>query len=315
MTASTPATAAVPTPAEHKDSPVLGMSCAIAAFFLFALMNVFAKKLSDHHSVIEIGFYRNLIAVLPLLVMVYVMGKRDILVIRSNPRGIIIRSILGTISLVLTFGAFSIMPLADATAFLFTSSLLVPVFGFFFLKENVGRYRWGAVLVGFMGVLVMLRPSGDVNLYGVALALTAALMHATLQTILRALGKTERPETVTFYFVFIGTFISLIPMPLVFQMPTWNEAPFLIGVGLTGVGAQFLLSIAYKYAQASIVTIFNFSGIIWATLFGWMFWDEWPDTAIWVGGAIVIASNVFIVYREQKLARQARATVQKTPGL
>lgn len=303
------------TPSPRNDNPVLGMVMAIGAFFLFAVMNVFAKKLSENHSVIEVAFFRNAIAVLPLLYMIYVMGKKEILVIRSSPRTIVIRSVVGTISLATTFGAYAMMPMADATAFLFTSSLIIPVLGFFFLKEHVGPYRWSAILIGFLGVVVMLQPSGNVNLAGVGLALTAASMHSTLQIILRALGKTESPETVTFYFVFIGTFISLIPMPLVFTMPTWSEVPYIIGLGLTGLVAQFMLSMAYKNAQASIVTVFNYSGIIWATLFGYLFWNDLPTTTILIGGSIVIASNVFIVYREQKLAKIARAVVQETEGL
>lgn len=304
-----------PAAPEKTDRTVFGMVCAICAFFLFSVMNVFAKFLSDNHHVIEIGFYRNFIAMLPMLFIIYAMGKHEILKIKTSPKMIVVRSVIGTISLVATFGAFSLMPMADATAFLFTSSLIVPMFGFFFLKEHVGKYRWGAILIGFLGVLVMLKPTGDVNMMGAAVALSAALMHATLQTILRSLGKTESPETITFYFVFIGTFVSLIPLPLVFVMPTWEEVPYIIGLGLTGVAAQMMLSLAYKNAQAAIVTVFNYSGIIWATLFGWMFWNDWPTHTILAGGAIVIASNVFIVFREQRLARIARATVQKTEGL
>lgn len=304
-----------PAAPEKADRTVFGMCCAICAFFLFSVMNVFAKLLSESHHIIEIGFYRNFIAMLPMLFIIYAMGKREILKIKTSPKMIVVRSVIGTISLVATFGAFSLMPMADATAFLFTSSLIVPMFGFFFLKEHVGPYRWGAILIGFLGVLVMLKPTGDVNMTGAAVALSAALMHATLQTILRSLGKTEAPETITFYFVFIGTFVSLIPLPLVFVMPTWHEVPYIIGLGLTGVAAQMMLSLAYKNAQAAIVTVFNYSGIIWATLFGWMFWNDWPTHTILAGGAIVIASNVFIVYREQRLARIARATVQKTEGL
>lgn len=299
----------------QKDHPLLGMTSAIAAFFCFAVMNVFAKMLSEHHHVVEIAFYRNLIALIPFLFVIYAMGRREILTIHSNPRGIVIRSIIGTISLAATFGTFALLPLADGTAFLFTASLLIPALGFFFLGERVGPYRWGATIIGFMGVCVMLRPSGDVNMTGVVVALSAACLHATLQTILRYLGKTERPETVTFYFVFIGTFVAMIPMPLVFTMPTWNEAPLIIGLGLSGVVGQILLSRAYKFAEASIVTIFNYSGIIWATSFGWLFWDEWPQQTIFIGGAIVIASNVFIVLREHKLAKAALAEVQKAEGL
>ncbi len=292
-----------PTTMPHKDSPFIGMAAAVAAFFLLAVMNVFAKLLSEHHHVIEIAFYRNAIATLPFLFIIFVMGRKDILVIQSNPKGIVARSTIGTVSLVMTFGAFASMPMADTTAFLFTASLLVPAFGFFFLKEHVGVYRWSAIAIGFVGVLIMLRPTGDVNATGVTMALSAALMHATLQTILRALGKTEKPETVTFYFVFVGTFIALIPMPLIFTMPTWKEVPLILACGITGALAQFMLSIAYKRAEAATVTVFNYSGIIWATAFGWFIWGDWPSHDIWIGGAIVIASNIFIVLRERRLAK------------
>lgn len=295
-----------------KAHPSFGIFCAMGAFFMFALMNVFAKKLSVHHSVIEVAFYRNLIATLPFLYLIYGRGQRDILVIKSNPKTVVFRSILGTISLGFTFAAFAVMPLAEVTAFLFTASLIIPMLGFFFLGEHVGKYRWSAIVVGFLGVLVMLNPTGAVNMQGAFLALSAASMHAILQTILRSLGKTEKPETVTVYFVFIGTFVTLVAMPLVFVMPTWQDLPSIIGVGLTGVLAQFLLSSAYKNTQAATVTVFNYSGLIWATLFGWMFWNEWPSHSIWIGGAIVIASNIFILYRENKLAKLARASVQKT---
>lgn len=297
------------------DRPVMGMVCALGAFFTFAVMNVLAKMLSETHHVVEIAFYRNLVAVIPFLIFIYAMGRRDILVIKSSPKGIIARSILGTVSLAVTFATFANLPFADATAFLFTASLIVPVFGYFFLKERVGPYRWSAILIGFMGVLVMVKPTGDINTFGVSLALSAALMHATLQTIVRALGKTESPQTVTFYFMFIGTFVCLIPMPFFFTLPAWDEAPLILGLGATGLLAQLLLSTAYKYAQASLVTVFNYSGIIWATLFGWMFWDELPTVWILSGGGIVIASNIFILYREQYLARKAKAVIHEADVL
>ncbi len=294
----------------HKDNMKLGMAAGLAAFFMFAVMNVLAKLLSETHHVIEIGFYRNLIATLPFLFIIFAMGRRDILVIRQKPGGILIRAVVGTVSLIVTFSAFSMMPMADATAFLFTSSLFIPAMGFFFLGEQVGKYRWGAVLVGFIGVLVMLQPSGVVSGLGVTLALSAALMHATLQTILRHLGKFERPETITFYFVMIGTIVSALPLPFVAKPPTLAEIPLLFGVGLTGALAQWLLSIAYKNAPAAVVTVFNFSGIIWATLFGFVIWGDWPNNAIWIGGAIVIASNIFIVWRETLKRKMLDAEVE-----
>lgn len=297
-----------PAPA-HKDNMKKGMAAAMGAFFMFGVMQMLAKILSEHHSVVEIAFYRNLIGTLPFLFVIFAMGRRDILVIRQKPVGIMVRAVLGTLSLIVTFAAFAAMPMADTTAFLFTSSLFIPALGFFFLGEQVGKYRWGAVVIGFVGVLIMLRPSGDVNITGISLALTAALMHAVLQIILRHLGKFEKPETITFYLVMIGTIVATLPLPFVARPPTMQEIPLLFGVGLVGVVAQFLLSTAYKNAPVSVVTVFNFSGIIWSTLFGFVIWGDWPTSAIWIGGTVVIASNIFIVYRESRKRQMLDAEV------
>ncbi len=295
---------------EHRDHPVLGMVTALGAFFMLAVMNVFAKILSETHHVIEIAFYRNLIATLPFLFIIFVLGRRDILVVKSKPLAIGARSVLGTISLVTTFAAFAALPMADTTAFLFTASLFIPVLGIFFLGEKVGPYRWSAVIIGFVGVVIMLRPTGDINTLGVSLALSAAFMHAVLQVILRYLGKFERPETVTFYFVMIGTVVAALPLPFVAKPPTMAEIPLLFGVGLTGALAQFLLSLAFSKAPAAVVTVFNYSGIIWATVFGWLIWAQWPGTAIWIGGSIVISSNLFMIWRENRLSKITGARIR-----
>ena len=139
------------------------------------------------------------------------------------------------------------------------------------------------------------------NYIGISLALCAATMHAVLQTILRYLGKTEKPETITFYFVSIGTVIAGFLMFFVdVNLPTLNEIPLFLGVGLSGLMAQYLLSMAFGNAPAAVVTVFNYSGIIWATIFGWMIWNDWPAQTIWIGGGIVIASNIFIIWRESR---------------
>ncbi len=285
------------------------MSAAMGAFFMFTVMNVFAKLLSVNHSVIEVAFYRNLIASVPFLIMVFVLGDRDILVIRSKPALVASRAVFGSITIVTTFAAYSLMPMADTTALLFTSSLFIPVLGVIFLKERVGPYRWTAVIVGFSGVLIMLKPTGDIYALGIAVAMVAAFMQASLQVVLRYLGGHERPETVTFYFFVIGTLVTALPLPFVVVRPTLAEIPLLFGVGLSGAAAQWLLSTAFKNAPAAIVTVFNYSGIVWATLFGWMIWNEWPLPAVFAGAAIVIASNFLIIWRESRIGKTVDARV------
>jgi drug/metabolite transporter (DMT)-like permease len=194
------------------------------------------------------------------------------------------------------------MPLAETTALLFASSLFIPVLAVFVLKETVGPYRWSAVFAGFAGVIVMARPTGDIYVLGVTVALVAALLHAILQIILRYLGRFERPETISFYFFAVGTVITALAMPFVAVTPAISEIPWLLGIGLSGAAAQWMLSTAYRHAPAAVVSVFNYTSIVWATLFGFMIWNEWPLPTVVAGAAIVIASNLLIIWREQRLA-------------
>jgi len=147
----------------------------------------------------------------------------------------------------------------------------------------------------------MVRPTGDIYALGVAVAMIAALMHAILQIILRYLGRYEGPETVAFYFLVIGTLMMALPMPFVAVRPALSEVPLLFGVGLSGAAAQWLLSVAFRNAPAATVTVFNYSGIVWATLLGWMIWGDWPLPMVLAGAAAVIASNVLIIWRESRV--------------
>lgn len=276
------------------------MLAGMGAYFMFSVMVLFAKLLSTRHSVIEIAFYRNLIGTLPFLFFIFALGRRDVLVLRSRPATVAVRAAIGSVSLVVTFAAYSLMPLADTTALLFTSSLFIPILAVIVLKESVGPYRWSAVAIGFAGVIIMARPTGDIYVWGVTVALCAALLHAILQIILRYLGRYESPETISFYFFAIGTVLTALALPFVAVTPTIAEIPLLLGVGLSGAAAQWLLSIAYRNAPAAVVTVFNYTSIVWATLFGWMIWNEWPLPAVIVGAAVVIASNGLIVWRESR---------------
>ena len=293
-------------PVLHRDRVVLGMAAATASFFFLNTMNVFAKLLSGTHSVIEVAFYRNVIAVLPFAAWIFLFGHRDLLKIYSRGDAIVLRSVIGTMSLIATFRAFNALPMADAQALFFTSSLFLPVMGWLILKEHVGAHRWSAVLIGFLGILVIMRPGGDVNLRGIGFAVSAAFLNGSLGILLRIIGRTERPETTSFYFLSIGAGVTGLAMPFVGTIPEWREIPFFIGAGLSGALAQFCMSAAFKYAPVSLITIFNYTGIIWATGYGWLIWGDWPAPPVWIGAGIIVASSLFIVWREARMAKATR---------
>jgi drug/metabolite transporter (DMT)-like permease len=292
---------------DESEHLVRGMWAGAGAILMFTLMNVAAKHLSASHSIFEIVFFRNLIACVPFLLAGVAFGRREIFVIQSKPHIIATRGIIGTVTLTMTIFAFSLMPMAETTVLLFTASLFIPVLGVLILKERVGPYRWSAVLTGFIGVSIMVQPTGAVTIVGVTVALCAALLQAFMSILLRHLGGHERPETISFYFFVIGTILSGLVMPFVATGPTPAEIPFFIVLGLTGAAAQWLYSTALKYTPAALVAVINYSSIVWAILFGWLVWNDWPLPIVFAGATIVIASNLLIIWREKNL----RGTVQE----
>lgn len=289
---------------ENRENLALGMVASAGGILMFSVMNAFAKYLSARHSVVEIAFYRNLISCLLFLAFVFALSRRDILVIRSKRLLIATRALMGSVTLMVTFGAYSLMPMAETSVLLFTASLWIPVLGVLLLQERVGPFRWSAVVVGFIGVAVMANPAGQISRLGVALALAAAILQALLTILLRHLGGHERPETISFYFFLIGTVVTGLGMPFVAAPVELAELPLLLGVGLAGAAAQLLYTVALKHTPAAIVAVFNYTSIVWSMLFGWMIWQEWPLPIVLAGAAVIIAANLLIVWRERRLARR-----------
>lgn len=277
------------------------MLAASGAMLMFTIMNVFAKLLSTGHSVIEIAFYRNVVACIPFLLAATVFGRREIFVIATKPRLVITRALLGTVSLTLTFAAYSAMPMAETSVLLFTASLFMPALGVLLLREHVGPWRWSAVIIGFAGVAIMANPAGAINTAGLLFALSAALMQGLLAIILRHLGGFERPETIAFYFFIVGALVTGLAMPFVARPLSVEDLPYWLGVGIAGAAAQYLYSIALKFAPAAIVAVFNYTSLVWAILFGWLVWNDWPMPIVFTGAAIVIAANALIAWRESRV--------------
>lgn len=288
---------------KHEDRVIPGMLAAAGAMFMFTLMNAFAKYLSTDYSIIDIVFYRNVVACIPFLAVALLFGRRKMLVIQSKPAFVGFRAVLGTVTLGVTFAAYSVMPMAETSALLFTASLFLPVLGVLFLGETVGPYRWSAVVIGFVGVALMARPGGDINMLGVILALSAAFLQANMGVLLRHLGGHENPETISFYFFVVGALVSGLAMPFLGQLPSLSSIPLFLGVGLAGAAAQMLYAIALKNAPAAVVAVFNYTTIIWAMLFGWLIWNEWPVSIVLIGAGVIIASSLLIAWRESRLSR------------
>lgn len=281
----------------HQDRVLKGMISATIAFFLLAVMNAMVKLLGLNHHVAEIAFYRNLIPMIGIIAYILLSRKKH-LFHTARPGAVLLRVLFGTTGLFLTFSAVKALPMADATVLFFASTLLIPVLSFFLLKEHIGPHRWAAIIIGLSGVILMARPTGEVMAYGVMLALGAAFFHAVIQIFLRHL-KTEDSLTVTFYFMLGGTIIAGIFMPWVATTPTLHEWLLFLGVGISGGLAQYFLTSSFRLAPASVVAPFNYTGLIWASLFDIIIWHHVPGWSVFAGGGIIIVSKLYIIHRER----------------
>ncbi len=284
-----------------KQQPLFGIILYVIAVFLIVVMNAFAKKATEYHAPIEAVFYRGIIAMILLLCYAAFKGRLATLHKTARFKSHIGRSIAGNIGVVMVFWSYSLMPMADVTAILFASPLIVTVLSTFLLKENVGPYRWLAVFTGFIGVVLIAQPSGqDYASYGPFVVLVAVFSTALVQVFLRELGKTEDALTTVFYFLAFGIFFSGIYMIFKGSWPHPAALIPLIGAGLAS-GIQLIIKTqAFRIAEASLLSPFTYTSIIWATLFGWLFWDDIPTSMVITGTFIVVGSNLFILWRERR---------------
>ena len=216
------------------------------------------------------------------------------------------RMALGMGAMALNFAAMIMLPLAEATVIGFSVPIFSTVLAAMILGEPTGRWRWGAVAAGFLGVLLIVQPgSGDVPLVGASVALVAALLTASVTIVIRRLGATERASTTVFWFA-ASSLVPLGVMMLWFGGPhdagTWK---ILAGLALAGGLAQLTLTGALRLAPVALVMPMDYTSLLWALLLGAWIFGEMPTPWIWVGAPIIIGSGLVIVWREHRLARRA----------
>lgn len=279
------------------ENAPLGIVLMLVSVFIFSILNLLVKLAAEHYPLAQVTFFRNLLALVPVGIAVAMSGGLPSLR-TAHPLGHLWRSVIGLSAMSLMFWSFHLLPLGTAIAFNFTSPLFLTALAVPLLGERVGLFRWAAVGVGFSGTLIMLRPTGDVLEIGTLVALAAALCQSLAMVTIRQLSRTEPPTTIVFYFTLITTLLCALAQPFVWVTPQGWDWLLLAGCGLTGGAAQLFMTRAYALAPAAVVAPFNYAALLFALLFGWMFWNEIPDLWTLVGAAVVAASGLYILHRE-----------------
>jgi drug/metabolite transporter (DMT)-like permease len=286
-----------------KDNSRRGIISMLISTFWFSLLYAVVKFLGATYNVYEITFFRCLFALFIAAGMVQGMGGwRSLRTQRMH--GHFLRAASGTAAMLTLFYSYNLLPMANVVAISFSMPLFVTLLSILVLHEKVNWQHWTALIIGFIGVLFIASPTdANVNWFGVGITLLSTLFRALSMIGIRALGRTEPASTTTFYFALQSTIFTAIPMPLVWQMPNATDFMWLASCGvLAGIG-QYFLTRAYQFAPAAVVSPFDYTAILWAILFGFLFWHEMPSLHIIIGSVIVVLAGLFILYNESKAGK------------
>ncbi|WP_299826405.1 DMT family transporter [uncultured Roseobacter sp.] len=272
---------------------------ALTAFGLFASHDVIIKVLGGGYSPVQIVFFSVLFS-FPLAMLYLLRDATPGTLIPVHPWWMAARTVAAVITGFCAFYAFSVLPLAQVYAILFASPLLITILAIPILGEQVKLRRWIAVAVGLTGVLVVLRPGQAELELGHLAALVSAVCGSFASIIVRKIGREERTVVIMLYPMMANFIVMAALLPLVYQpMPLADLGKLGIIAVLAWTAGRFLIA-AYNNGEAVIVAPMQYSQILWATMYGLLFFDEQPDRNTIIGSAIIIASGLFIVLRESR---------------
>jgi drug/metabolite transporter (DMT)-like permease len=294
-----------------QDRTLRGIGFAILAFALFATHDALIKALGGGFSVFQIIFFAMLFAFVPMTALVLFDQAADNFR-PHHPWLVLIRAMLSLFAMAGAFYAFATLPLAEVYALLFTIPLLITALSVPLLGETVRAQRWAAVIVGLIGVVIVLRP-GATNLeLGHLTAMAAALASALAGIIIRKIGGEERSAVLILYPMMSSIIVMGAILPFVYVPADLPSLGMMAAVGILSVVAQLFTITGYRLAPAAVIAPMQYSQILWATAFGVIFFAEQPDAYVAVGAAFIIASGLFIVWRETRQNVSAKSPVLRT---
>jgi drug/metabolite transporter (DMT)-like permease len=282
----------------------------VGACFFFAALNVVIRHAAQIIHPFEVAFFRNffgLAFMLPWLVKAGFDGLRT-----GKLKLYGWRAALGLVSMLCWFQALGMIPVAKAVALSFAAPLFSTLLAATILKEKVGIRRWSATLIGFAGVLIIVRPGFTGFGLGEALALGSALLMAIGTIIVKTLSRTEPTNAVVTYMVLLMTPMSLLPALPVWDWPVWSLWPWLVAMGAIGSAGHFCFTRSLSMADASAVIPYDYTRLLFVAGIGWLAFGEFPDGLTWIGAAVIAVATIYITRREAYLARAAASDRRAT---
>lgn len=282
---------------------VQGVLWLLASAILFTAMGTLAKLLGGRLHAFQVSFFRalfGLIVVLPFLVRAGMPALKT-----ARPGLQLVRTLTGSTAMLCGFYALVHLPLADAMAISFSRSLFLVVLAIVFLREVVGPRRLIATLVGFAGVLIMLRPTGAVE-PAALVAVLGALLVAMAAIFVKILSRTDGTVTLLVYAGLMGCLVTGVPAAMNWTQPTLNELGLLFAMGAVGAGAHSCFIRGYAVGEATAITPIDYTRLIFAGVAGFLVFGDVPDAITILGALIIVGSSLYITYREARRGETPR---------
>lgn len=287
-------------PARTETATGIMLMCAGVA--CLSVNDALAKTLTAHYAPLQILFIRNLIALPIAVAIAWAMGGRAAL-ISHRPGAHLARGVVWVFAASLFFTGLSYLGLAEATTLIFAAPVFITALSALVLKETVGWRRWSAVLAGFAGVLVVVRPGSDAFQAASLFPVATAFFYALLMISARFVDPRDSVWTLMLYLTGAGALFSGLVAPFVWTAVRGEDLWLFSAIAVFGTAGFTMMTQAFRFAPAAVVAPFDYTALVWATGLGFAIWHEVPDALTYAGAAIIIASGIFIVWRESRLAK------------
>jgi drug/metabolite transporter (DMT)-like permease len=290
-------------PDKHTHPTARAVLLMLFSTVLFGLMAVVIRLASETQHPFEIAFFRNLFGLLFTLPLLFKHGPS--LLKTSKLPLYLVRCAIGTVGMLAGFWAIVHLPLAQAVAISYSTPLFVTIGAVWVLGETVRARRWAAVLIGFIGVIILLHPDADTFTGASLVALLAAVMSASVAISIKFLTRTESPDAIVVFTTALWVPMSLVPALLFWQTPSGITWLWLVLAGLFGTVAHMCWTRALQLGDASILTPISFMQVLVVGVFGWWLFDESVDRYTLIGALIIFGSNLYLAHREITRAKPA----------
>ncbi|MDB4026046.1 DMT family transporter [Candidatus Thioglobus sp.] len=276
----------------------------ILSIVFFSIMVIFIRKASENLHILEVVFFRNLLAFIVMLPLLTSTGLAAIKM--NNTKLFFMRGFFGAIGMLAGFTCLTLIPLAQATAISFSKPIFITIGATIFLGEIIKARRIAAIIIGIIGMLIIVQPGVNSLSFGIMLAIIAALAHSINALIVKKLTLTDSPQAIVMWMVIILIPITFVPAVTVWEWPSFETWLYLWGIAIVGTLAHFSWTKSYTMAEITSLESIEFIKLPIMALFGWMIFSEIPGTWTWIGGSIIFISTIYISRREAKAANSLK---------